>query len=70
MALITSAFAGSADTVPLNCAPFTTAAVPIPTPQTDPHAIERFQVINRAVKSAPVSVLFLGDLRSLTAPMS
>jgi lysophospholipase L1-like esterase len=47
--------------VRLNCAPFTKSGVPAPTPQTDPHAIERFRFINSAVKSSPDAVLFVGD---------
>jgi lysophospholipase L1-like esterase len=51
-----------ADTsIRLDCAPFAKSALPPPTPQTDPHAIERFHIINRAIKSAPNTVLFLDD---------
>src|SRR5438105_1688700 len=45
----------------LNCAPFTKAALPAPAPRTDPHAIERFHLLNSAIKSGPDVVLFLGD---------
>jgi lysophospholipase L1-like esterase len=51
----------SADTIRLNCLSFTKSGVPAPTPQTDPHAIERFQFINKAIKSYPDGVLFVGD---------
>jgi beta-glucosidase len=47
--------------VRLHCASFTKAPPPAPTPQTEPHAIERFQAINREVRSGPDTVLFLGD---------
>jgi lysophospholipase L1-like esterase len=43
------------------CGPFTKANLPKSTPQSDQHGIERFQFINRAVTSAPYSILFLGD---------
>jgi lysophospholipase L1-like esterase len=58
-----AALAGSiADTsIRLNCAPFTKTTLATPTPQTDPHAIERFRSINMAIKSAHEAVLFLGD---------
>src|SRR5512138_3539074 len=45
----------------LNCPSFTKSGVPAPTPQTEPHAIERFQFINWAIKSGPSALLFVGD---------
>src|SRR6266436_3445906 len=45
----------------LNCAPFTKSTLPPPTPQTDLHAIERFHLLNSAIRSGPDIVLFLGD---------
>lgn len=45
----------------LACRPFTKAAAPAPTPQTDPEAIARFRQINREVEAGPHAILFLGD---------
>jgi lysophospholipase L1-like esterase len=45
----------------LNCGPFTNSNLPKPTPQLDPHATERFELINRAVRSEPKTILFVGD---------
>jgi lysophospholipase L1-like esterase len=45
----------------LQCGPFTKAAPPTPTPQTDPEAIARFRQINREVEAGPHAILFLGD---------
>src|SRR5260370_15627838 len=45
----------------LNCGPFTNSNLPKPTPQLDPHATERFELINKAVRSEPNTILFVGD---------
>jgi lysophospholipase L1-like esterase len=35
--------------------------MPPPTPQNDPEAVARFQLINREIATAPHAILFLGD---------
>src|SRR6266581_2807559 len=47
--------------VQLRCAPFSQAGIPRAALQTDPEAIERFQLINREANSGPHMVVFLGD---------
>jgi hypothetical protein len=49
------------DPVRLKCRPFAEADLPKPVPQTDPEAIERFQLINREADARSYTVLFLGD---------
>jgi lysophospholipase L1-like esterase len=57
-----SAFAGSEDNaVQLRCRPFADEGVPPPAPQTDPEAVQRFELINREAKAGSHAVLFLGD---------
>lgn len=56
------AIGANADTYPqLKCRPFTNAALPAATPQTDPEAVERFRQIMREVRSGSHNILFLGD---------
>jgi lysophospholipase L1-like esterase len=45
----------------LKCGPFTNEMLPVPTPQSDPEAVARFQLVNREVATAPHTILFLGD---------
>ncbi len=61
--LLSGIAAGSANSPPtaLECPPFAAAALPLPTPQRDPHAIERFHLINDAVRAGPHAILFFGD---------
>jgi lysophospholipase L1-like esterase len=47
--------------VSVQCGSFTTARLPESTPQTDPEAVERFQIINREAKAGSHTILFLGD---------
>ena len=46
----------------LACGPFTPAKdLPAPAPQSDQHALERFHLINEAVKQHEYSIIFFGD---------
>ncbi len=45
----------------LACGPFTREAVAAPAPREAPSVVERFELINREVKTEPYRVLFLGD---------
>jgi lysophospholipase L1-like esterase len=45
----------------LPCAPFTSAALPPPSPRVTAWPVKRFQAINEQVRNTPHRVLFLGD---------
>jgi beta-glucosidase len=43
------------------CGVFADTGVPKPVPQTDPEAVQRFEVINTNTRASPHGVVFLGD---------
>ena len=46
---------------PVRCEPFSEGNLPLPAPQTEREAVERFQIINGEAKAGSHSVVFLGD---------
>jgi lysophospholipase L1-like esterase len=53
--------ARAAAAAPASCAAFTAAPLAAPAPRSDAHSLERLAAINKAVKTVPHRVLFLGD---------
>lgn len=55
------AYAGSQAHASIKCGPFAKENLPNPAPQTDPEAVQRFDLINGEAKAGSHTVVFLGD---------